>query len=365
MDVLYLYSMEKQQTQGFADYMAAGRKIKSDFFDQMNKLIDWRPITNIIGKHYSKGKSETGRKSYSGLILFKMSLLQTWYGLSDYEVEDRVNDSISFSRFVGISLDDPVPDHSVLSRFRTEMTEKSVYEKLFKVLNKQLSKHQVIVKKGVATIDASIVDSPLKPKGKTTYEIAGDREEEERPQQEIQKEGESKEQLKVTQPGVDTGGAWIKKAGKYRYGYKKHYITDVNGLVLGVHTTAANVNEIANLEDVLATVDLPEGTYLCGDKGYRSEKNENLIRGKKLRSRVLHKAKRNKPLTARERKRNKLIGKIRFVVERTFGSIKRWFHSTGARYRGMEKMHTQNIMEAISYNLYRSPGIIVSHSLKK
>ncbi len=35
-------------------------------------------------------------------------------------VKDRVNDSISFSRFVGISLDDVVPDVSVLTRFRTE-----------------------------------------------------------------------------------------------------------------------------------------------------------------------------------------------------------------------------------------------------
>lgn len=50
-------------------------------------------------------------------------------GLSDYEVEDCVNDSISFSRFVGISLDDSVPDHSVLSRFRSELTKKGAYEK--------------------------------------------------------------------------------------------------------------------------------------------------------------------------------------------------------------------------------------------
>ncbi|HAF35627.1 MAG TPA: IS5/IS1182 family transposase, partial [Sphingobacterium sp.] len=57
-----------------------------------------------------------------------MTLLQTWYGLSDYEVEDRINDSISFSRFVCISLDDSVPDHSVISRFRSSLKEKGVYE---------------------------------------------------------------------------------------------------------------------------------------------------------------------------------------------------------------------------------------------
>jgi IS5 family transposase len=89
------------------------------------------------------------------------------------EVKDRVNDSISFSRFVGISLDDSVPDHSVLSRFRSELTEKGAYEKIFKALNKQLDKHKILVKTG-AIIDASIIDSPLKPKGTVTYEIEND-----------------------------------------------------------------------------------------------------------------------------------------------------------------------------------------------
>ena len=34
------------------------------------------------------------------------------------------------------------------------------------------------------------------------------------------------------------------------------------------------------------------------------------------------------------------------------------FKALPARYRGMNKMHTQNLMEAMCYNLYRSPGII-------
>ena len=175
--------MKTEQKLGFADFMVEKRKIKQEFFNQVNLMVDWRLVSNIINKHYQKGNSATGRPSYDGLILFKMSLLQTWYGLSDYEVEDRVNDSISFSRFVGISLDDVVPDHSVLSRFRTEMTQKGAYEKLFKAINKQLEKHKIIVKKG-AIVDASIIDSPLKPKGQTTFEIATDRSEDERSDEE-------------------------------------------------------------------------------------------------------------------------------------------------------------------------------------
>lgn len=45
---------------------------------------------------------------------------------------------------------------------------------------------------------------------------------------------------------VDKEASWLKKAGKYHHGYKKHYVTDEEGLVLGVVTTKASVNEIGN-----------------------------------------------------------------------------------------------------------------------
>ena len=52
-----------------------------------------------------------------------MCLLQSWYGLSDYEVEDRVNDSLSFSYFCGMTIEQAAPDYSTLSRFRTALTK--------------------------------------------------------------------------------------------------------------------------------------------------------------------------------------------------------------------------------------------------
>lgn len=351
--------MKKREDKlGMTDYLVmTKRKIKTQFFEQMNVIVDWRPISNIINKHYSRGEDVCGRPAYSGLILFKMGLLQTWYGLSDYEVEDRVNDSISFSKFVGLSLDESVPDHSVLSRFRKELTEKNVYEKLLKALNKQLEKHKIIVKTG-AIIDASIIDTPLKPKGKPTYEVCDERE--------ATEENQSiTNVVKQVSSSTDTDGRWIKKGSQLRYGYKKHVVTDTEGMVLGVHTTAANVNEISNLAEVLDSADLPEHIVLYGDKGYQSEKNKILLKERKIKNRILKKAKKNKALTSWELKFNKLVGKTRFKVERCFGSIKRWFNGALARYRGIQKMHTQNLMEAMSYNLYRSPGIIMSNFQKQ
>ena len=45
-------------------------------------------------------------------MMFKILLLQTWYGLSDYEVEERINDSLPFSEFLLLDMGLPAPDHS-------------------------------------------------------------------------------------------------------------------------------------------------------------------------------------------------------------------------------------------------------------
>lgn len=325
------------------------RKIKTTFFTQMNTLLDWNKIGSIIDQHYKKGKSATGKPSYDGLLLFRMCLLQTWYGLSDYEVEDRVNDSISFGYFCGLNIDQISPDHSTLSRFRTALTKVGVFELLFKEINTQLEMHHIIVKSG-AIIDASVIDTPLRPKGKTTHQVTEDRTDE----QEV-------EVVKQYASSVDKDASWLKKRGIYHFGFKKHHLTNDEGLVLGVLTTKASTNEIGILDEVLDTADLPEHIPLKGDKGYQSKKNEDILKRRKLKNHILKKAKKNKPLTKWEKRFNKLVGQTRFKVERTFGGIKRWFNGGIARYKGIEKMHSQNLMEAICYNLYRSPGILASN----
>ena len=145
-----------------------------------------------------------------------------WYGLSDYEVEDQVNDRISFCRFVGISMDDKCPDHSVISRFRTVLTQKKAYDKILASINNQLESKGILLRKGII-VDASVTDSPRKPKGKKEYEIVEDRNEDDEPK--IINKSETKLKEK-TKPGVDKEAAWLKKAGKLHFGYKQHTATE-------------------------------------------------------------------------------------------------------------------------------------------
>jgi len=62
---------------------------------------------------------------------------------------------------VGLTFEDDVPDNTVLSRFRTELTRKDAYEKLMGNITLQLEEKGILLKKG-AIVDASITDSPPK-----------------------------------------------------------------------------------------------------------------------------------------------------------------------------------------------------------
>ena len=339
------------------------RKLKREFFTQIDKCIDWKAVEVQIQKYYAKGSSVAGRPSYPGLLLFKMCLLQTWYGLSDYDVEEKVNDSLSFMQFVGLQLEDEVPDHSVISRFRTEMTKQDAYEKIFEQINAQLEAKGLIVKTG-ALVDASVTGSPRKPKGKTTYVIADDRREDERNESDIKEEKQQQQLIKIAQPGVDTEAAWLKKAGKLHYGYKKHLCTDdAEGMIIAVITTSANESDMHHITDVTDKAKLKPKARVKADKGYASSENRKALIQKGLKDAIMHKATKNKPLTPWQIKFNQIISKTRYKIERTAGSMKRWFGAGIARYVGLAKTHTQHLMEAIAYNLYRTPGIAAKNAL--
>lgn len=348
----------------FVSHHVERRTRKNSFLRQINAIIDWNPIEKEISKIYKKGHSVDGRPSYPGILLFKMMLLQQWYNLSDPGVEDMVNENLSAMAFCGLQIEDDVPDHSVISRFRSELTEKKAFDRMLRKINDQLEKKKIMVKEGSALVDASITDTPRKPKGKTTYEIAVDRKEDERSADELQQEENQLKLVKQKQKGVDEEGRWLKKGGKLRYGYKKHIATEDEGLVTAVHTTTANEHDSRGLKPLLKKVpkkNLKKGVF--ADKGYKVPANDEYLEKNKIKNRIQHKAYKNRPLTEWQLKFNKLIGKNRYKVERTFGGMKRWFGVGEARYIGIRKTHTQHVMEAIAYNLYRSPGIVMSKCL--
>ncbi|XOD67218.1 MAG: transposase [Flavobacteriales bacterium Tduv] len=84
--------------------------------------------------------------------------------------EELVEESLSCMRFCDFRLEDQIPYHTTLCRFSNEIVAKKVYDRLLKKINKELEKHQAIVKKGVI-VEVSIRVSSLAPKGDPIYVV--------------------------------------------------------------------------------------------------------------------------------------------------------------------------------------------------
>ena len=59
-------------------------------------------------------KSAAGRKPWDEVLIFKALVLQALYNLSDDAMEYQLRDRLSFMRFVGLGLEDAVPDAKTL-----------------------------------------------------------------------------------------------------------------------------------------------------------------------------------------------------------------------------------------------------------
>jgi IS5 family transposase len=91
---------------------------------RIDKVVKWRDVEAVLLEHYETGTSKEWADAYPALMLLKALLLQKWFRIpSDPELENQINDRISFKKFLGLPLDRPSPDHSTFSRFRSRLSE--------------------------------------------------------------------------------------------------------------------------------------------------------------------------------------------------------------------------------------------------
>src|SRR5208283_1252147 len=142
-----------------ADAMVARRKGQNERLERIGALLNWGRIEQTLSAVYAAGE---GRPAYRPLVMLRALLLQQWYSLSDPELEEALSDRLSFRRFVGLSLEEEVPDHWTLSRYRTKLVEGGLGERVFAEVNRQLQRRGLMVKRGTL-IDASLVQASVKP----------------------------------------------------------------------------------------------------------------------------------------------------------------------------------------------------------
>lgn len=120
----------------------------------------------------------------------------------------------------------------------------------------------------------------------------------------------------------------------------------------------ANVSEVSNMQAALVGADLEDIKVLYTDKGYTSADNSKWLQTNGIGDGIMDKAYRNRPLTYKQKQRNKRISSSRYIVERTNATIKNIFKFTRARYVGLDKVKNQALLVAVAHNLLKAANKI-------
>lgn len=308
--------MKKVSQPGFFDIAERTGKLTEmgDPLVGLNTQIDWEAFRSELNRIHSKArKSNAGAKPIDVVLMFKLLVLQQLHNLSDDRIEYQIRDRLSFMRFLGLQLEDKVPDAKTVWLFRERLKEINLVEKLFAKFHEQLAKRGYVARAG-QMIDATFVEAP---KQRNTRE-----------ENALIKEGAipiewGKEENKHKLAQKDTEARWTKKNNEKHYGYKNHLNADQkHKLIRDYAVTDAAVHDSQAIDSLLDKEADANGNKrpVYADSAYRSKEREADLAQQNITSQICEKGSRGHPLSEKQKADNHEKSKVRSRVEHVFGA---------------------------------------------
>ena len=298
-----------------------------DRLELMKREINWKPFVPIVRSVFYDDTRIGGRPHTPELVVVRAMLLQSWYNLSDEEVEFQCNDRLSFRNFLGFP--DSVPDFTTIWKIRERLVIAGKDRQIWDELQRQLDAKGYVAKKGVIQ-DATFVEADQGKK---------------RVQQEKrnEREGKETEYSERQKAHMDQDGTFAKKGENVHFGYKTHVKTDVEfHLIRSIETTTASQHD--------CTVNLVRKNdgIAYRDRGYFGTDLPGNVEDK-----TMQRAVRGRKLNGGQQRRNRAISRIRSPGERPFSVIKRTFHGDRTFVKTLPRVSIKEIFKAFAYNLYQ------------
>ena len=296
--------------------------------DDVHELIDWSRIESLLAELHS---SRRGEKAWPPLLMFKASLLQSWYALSDPALEKQLARDLLFRRFIGLSISESVPDHSTLWRFRQLLEKQHLMTTLLNGINDQLAEQGLYIKAGeVSIIDASVIEAK-------------------------QCRPHKREDGSSTQDPDADWNVKVASDGKRKstYGYKVHINVDEEGLIKALAYTAGNVHDSNHFTTLLKGNE----SAAYADSAYQSEMHTDWLTTRGIENRLIKRAYRNRPLSQEDKVFNQTHTGVRSTVERVFGVLKQHYAMGKARYLGLGRNRTRVELMCVAHNIKRGLSI--------
>jgi len=338
---------------GLFDYEFQLEKIKAHQppLQKLNKIIDWEMFRELIEKAlYKEKKSNAGRKAYDKILMFKILILQRYYNLSDNQTEFQIKDRLSFMDFLGLKLGDNVPDEKTIWLFKENLKSKELSEILFQHFTDKLIAKGIVAKEGTM-VDASFVTIPKQRNKKSENDqIKND---------DIPQSFQDNPH-KLSQKDCDA--RWTKKNGQREYGYKDHISADQKTKIITKYeVTPASTHD----SQVIETLVDDEDKVLYADSAYKSKKIEKYLKENTVKSKVIKRAYRNKPLKKQDYKENYKHSKTRVRVEHIFGTMTSQMHNAlHLSSIGIERIKSTVGLINLTYNIVRYEQLVRLQKVK-
>jgi IS5 family transposase len=322
--------------------------------NRINKVVNWTNIDALLREHYEVGRSKDGADAYPPLMLLKGLLLQKWFRIpSDPELENQINDRISFKKFLGLPLDKPSPDHSTFSRFRIRLSKEAMMKLNDEVL-REFSKRGLSINEGIA-VDARLVKSASRPM--SNGDLKKLKEKRSTPECNLDKKGKP---LKFSR---DLESDWTVKNDRPHYGLKEHASVDIkNGFVLATTLSRASEHDTNYLPYLaLASCHTQEPIKkVYADKGYYGEPNRSFLNLNKIADGIMRKDTKSAKITEIEVERNKKISKKRYIVEQYFGLSHLHTGAYRARFTTIMNNIWDSMCRQMAFNLFRGSKLLAA-----
>lgn len=299
----------------------------------ISAFIDWDALHAEVNQLFPVSKLG-GRPAEDLLVKTKMLFIQHLYNFSDPELEDQMNDRLSFQRFCGISMSETIIDFTTFWRFKGRVAEAKLADRIFEQVCQRLEQEGLVLKKGTA-IDATVVPSTNRPLSKAKRaELA------ERPSCQI-----------------DTDASSTAKGGRKFFGYKGHIGMDAGSrLIRKKAFTTASPHDSQTKHELFSG----DEQAVFADSAYSNRAEKRICRKLGIYYGVLDKGTRRRKLSKSQKKRNRQKSSVRSAVEHPFAYLKSKLGYGCARAKNIVRNELAFTMNCVIYNIMRG-----SYLLKK
>ena len=118
-------------------YLSAKKTRKQVFLDQMDKVVPWAALVELITPYYPEGK--TGRPPFSLMTMLRIHFMQQWFTLSDPAMEEAFFDIPLYREFAQLEEFGRLPDESTILRFRHRLEKHKLAEQILQTVNQLLT----------------------------------------------------------------------------------------------------------------------------------------------------------------------------------------------------------------------------------